>query len=386
MNINQLSSHLNYPKAYPKGLAGRKVNYEELDSLWKLLSQREEIDAKRAEVYRRILLLGKSFELEMSPLAEKLYNTWLFGPNGRPFSQSTNESSVRMNKNFGSTMAFGTEPSRPWLKIDWSKIQSEAVNKIRLHAIEMAKITISSGELPEMAISQIKSEIKKSNKDSGRFGTFETNSLEKPTTYLMGPQEDWLSVSTSEQLWNEKKFGNAFLLGGNSLTSMLVLFLAKDMLLDKYSKSKMPDVISSLGGFNMYVYGSGTFKKETFGNKKVFRLNFERLGLRIVDPYDFNNWQKLSCWYPESGHDISKVKFSYDVTHAVTSNSVAALIASAVAFNSCSISNADFRDFKVNILNKFNALANSYQLICMDYYVVTPIYQTNVNIKYEIEA
>ncbi|MEO5776685.1 MAG: DUF6402 family protein [Flavobacterium sp.] len=356
--------------------------YEELSSVWnKVVEQNKNISTQEKEKFRRVLLLGHAFRNECNPLAEKLYNTWLFGPNNVSFkSMRKEQDSKMMLGDFGLGLQFFNSAERPWFKINWNEIiNSKTVKEFKATSLEVGKQMISSKDFSV----EFKNELKKEYIDKeigykGSFGDISTNSLNKPNYVLLTPvlaKEKFgrnLSVQTLDQMLKERDLGTAFLIGQNSLSTLLVLFLAKEMMLDQYTKNKMPDIISSLGSFGMYVYTKGDLEivNSTLPGKKKAKFTFKYLGTRIVDSYDFEGWQPLGCWYPEKGHDLSTVKFAFDMSN----DGIGSQISSALAtFTSCTLMNSDFRNFKEKIKEPFNSLSPNYKLSCDDYYVVTPM-------------
>jgi hypothetical protein len=376
---------LNVALACPTDFPTKKTSiliYEELVSIWnKVLNNNKNLSDDEIAKFKRILLLGQAFRNECSPLAEKLYNTWLFGPNNISFKSIRRDSNANiMSGDYGLGFQFYPSGERPWVKINWNDIiGSKTVKEFKATSFETARQMISSRDFGNEFKNDIKKEYEGKNVGyKGTFGDISVNSLNRPKYVLLTPslaKEKFgkdLSVKTSDQILKENDLGSAVLFGQNYLPTLLVLFLAKELILDQYTKNKIPDIISSLGSFGMYVYTKGELEivNSTIVGKKKAKFTFKSLGIRIVDSYDFEGWQPLGCWYPEKGHDLSTVKFAFDAYNELNGSPTSSALAT---FTSCTLMNSDFRKFKEKIKDSFNVLSPTYKLSCDDYYVVTPM-------------
>jgi hypothetical protein len=369
--------------SYPKAFADKKspiLIYEELAATFRsAVENSNDFSKSQIEKYRRILLLGAAFRKDGNFLAERFFNSWLLGPNLSSFDDSPSVDSI--GSNFGPPIkVFDNKEARPWIKVNWSEIESQPVKQLRETAFQLAIKSITDKNFSKRFIELLKKELTQQKVGfNGTFGDIKSSSLENPKYLLLSPQnaedqfDQRISVKTWEQLWREKSKSIALLLGGGNLSLLLLLMASSNMIFKEISK--MPDIISALGSFGLFVYAKGNLEVQqgSTNSKKKGIFSFTHIGIRIIDQYDFIGWQTLGCWYPEKGHDLSSVIFSFGIDSQTNQSANGTTLGLPITYKGCSLLNSDFDEFRSHFKEKFNRASGTYKLLCQDLYVISPM-------------
>jgi hypothetical protein len=361
-----------YPTTVAKSFADQKALHFSYENMARLVAdfikeKDKTLGFDKAKL-SQILLLGHAFKSEIKSewqsLAERLYKTWLLGPDMNSFSVYQNKKDL--SSNYGNGFYFDRKGPFPWMRLSWSEISSANSVKMLKSQLQhdVTALLSNAKNVPPGLLTTVRNEVKKGlpSRLSGKLGNYTANALNSPEILLPStgdPDRAWkISTSVVDVMIREHPI---FLLfsessKGNFATKLLNAFASlKDF--------QVSDIAASVGSMNVYVYLRGDYSVSQ--DLKKATVSIKAFGYRLVDSYDFNNQDVLGCWYPNEGFGLLRTMLAYGMQKK---------LGMPPTYMECALTDQDFAEFRRSVKDEFNRFLEGkahFRLRCEDFYLVT---------------